>query len=177
MQRGKTSSHVTRIKNLTFSEKCAKIDIQEDEMKKYIALLITVLLLAGFSLGQEKKFSNDFSLFLKPSNVPETKQADKEKKDWVFTGLVGIYITLSAVDLYTTMVGLDNGCEEANPLWRGLVKDKPTTILVKTLMTGVVTYVAYKAKEINKPVGYIVFGAVIVLQAVVVVHNLHVMRS
>jgi hypothetical protein len=84
------------------------------------------------------------------------------------------YVVLSAADLYTTLKGIDNGYEEMNPLWKGLVKNKPATILAKTVLTGLVIYVAYKVKRMNKPFGYIVFGAVIVFQAVVVVHNLYV---
>ncbi len=94
--------------------------------------------------------------------------------DWLYTGLEINYIALNAADLITTFYGLDKGAEEANPVARLVIKNRPAAVIFKGGMTaGVLLGLSYVKKQ-NKPAAYIALGALNVLYGFVVHNNIGV---
>jgi Domain of unknown function (DUF5658) len=95
-------------------------------------------------------------------------------------GLVSLSVAAAALqglDAYTTLVALNRGAQEANPMMRGTAGNPAVFIAVKSSMTAATIYAAHRLWPRNKTAAVAVLAISNGLLATVVAHNVSVLRQ
>ncbi len=95
-------------------------------------------------------------------------------------GLVSLSVAAAALqglDAYTTLVALNRGAQEANPMMRGAAGNPAALIAVKSSMTAATIYAAHRLWPRNKTAAVAVLAISNGLLATVVAHNVSVLRQ
>jgi hypothetical protein len=164
-----------------FLKRLARVDSMINKRKllmmrkglRYVWAITGLLVLATgkSTLAQEP---DSLRKFHRPSIYYSDKTVKHGGSDWLYTGLEINYIALNAADLITTFYGMDKGAEEANPVARLIIKNRPAAVIFKGGVTaGVLLGLSYVKKQ-NKPAAYIALGALNLLYGFVVHNNIGV---
>ncbi len=133
-----------------------------------VFLGLTILICKhGFS---QEKFSQQ-ALLKESQGVIKPR---KQSSGWLYRSLAVNYVTLNALDLITTFYSLDRGAQEANPIAKTFIKNKPLAILIKGGVTGGVLFALGKVKRENKKAAHITLGILNVMYGLVLRNNIGV---
>ena len=91
--------------------------------------------------------------------------------------LAASYLALSGLDSYTTVVALQRGSEEKNPLLAGMAHNTGTLLATKTALAVGTVLVARRLWTHHRTAGIALMVAANVANAVIVVHNTSVLRN
>lgn len=97
----------------------------------------------------------------------------RPRRSWTTPVVIALHATTAlsqALDVHSTMVALDRGAVEANPLMAGIVKNKAAFIGVKAAMGAGFAYATHRMARRNK-VGAIVTAAAVNSAFLMVAHH------
>ena len=111
-------------------------------------------------------------MFLKESNGVIKPQ--KQSSDWLYRSLAVNYVALNALDLITTFYSLERGAQEANPIARTFIKNRPLAVLIKGGATSGVLYALGRVRKENKKAAQITLGLLNIMYGLVLHNNIGV---
>lgn len=95
--------------------------------------------------------------------------------DWVATSLLTTYNVLNLTDVFLTRRGIEGGATEGNPLMSGL--SPPWDLVVKVSATMGVNYIFKEIYMRDKTAAYIFGAVIVVVSALVDIHNYRIVMS
>jgi hypothetical protein len=84
---------------------------------------------------------------------------------------------MQGLDVHSTMMALDRGGAEANPLMKGLTGNKAAFIAFKAGITATTIYAAHQTSKKNRVAAIVTLVAINSAYAMIVSHNYRVARS
>ena len=133
-------------------------------------LVFGFTVLIGKSGFTQEKFSQEVLLNESKGIIKPRKQSS----DWLYKSLAVNYVALNTLDLITTFYSLDRGAQEANPIARAFIKNRPLAILIKGGVTGGVLFALAQVKKENKKAAQITLGVLNIMYGLVLRNNIGV---
>lgn len=97
-----------------------------------------------------------------------------KNNDWVYKSLEMSYISLNVLDLMLTFQSLDRGANEANPLVRPYIHNKPLAIVIKGGVTTGILWTFSKIKKDHRKAAFIGLTVLNLFYGAVVGNNLRI---
>ena len=133
------------------------------------SLVLGLTVFSGTNSMAQEQFRK---VLLKESNGVVKRQ--NQSSDWLYKSLAINYVVLNALDLATTFYSLDRGAQEANPIARTFIKNRPLAVLIKGGVTGGVLFALGKVKKENRKAAQITLGLLNIIYGVVLQNNIGV---
>jgi len=109
------------------------------------------------------------------AELKETILSDK-----VLTALAFCLIVVNGLDVGTTLVALEHGAQELNPMVKGIVGNTALLVILKAIGVGIILYMTKFISE-NTPqypkIGYIAISLTIGVIAGAVINNLLALKG
>jgi len=133
-------------------------------------LVFGFIVVIGKNGFTQEKFSQE--VLLKESK--RIIKSRKQSSDWLYKSLAVNYVALNTLDLITTFYSLDRGAQEANPIAKTFIKNRPLAVLIKGGATAWVLFALTKVKKDNKKAAQITLGVLNIMYGLVLRNNIGV---